>query len=178
MFLFVDALAQQVNLDHYQPLTSDLKSYNVGEPIVVLVVETTSAEASAGTGTEKSTGILATANNTTKSVNAGLGIDANSDGSGKTSRKGSVTTQLSAKVVDVLSQDMVRIAGVQEIIINGEKQKITVTGSIRVKDISKNNTVFSYQISDAVIEIAGDGNLSKVQKQNIISRFLNWIGLL
>lgn len=172
------AQAEEESLDQYQPLYSDIKPYNVGEPIVVLVVETTTAEASAGTGIERSTEIAAKAHNTSNDVSAALGIDANSDGAGKTSRKGRVATQLSAAIIEVLPQGMLKIKGVQDITVNGEKQRVSVSGLIRVKDISKNNSIFSYQISDAVIEISGDGDLNRAQKQNIFFRFFNWVGLL
>lgn len=177
-FLFPSAYAEEESLDQYQPLYSDIKPYSVGEPIVVLVVETTTAEASAGTGVERNTEIAAKANNTSNKASAALGIDANSDGAGKTSRKGRVATQLSASIIEVLPQGMLKIKGVQDITVNGEKQRVSVSGLIRVKDISKNNSIFSYQISDAVLEIAGDGDLSRAQKQNIFYRFFNWIGLL
>lgn len=174
--LSLNALA--VDLDRYQPLVSDTKSYSVGEPVIVYVVETTTAEASAGTGVEKNTDISARANNTSQKVNAGLGIDGSTEGSGKTSRKGKVATQLSATVIEVLDDGMLRIKGTQEITINGEKQSITVTGLIRTKDISKNNSIFSYQISEAKLEISGDGDLTRSQKQNIFYRFFNWLGVL
>lgn len=170
--------AQQVDLDKYQPLVSDAKPYSVGEPIVVLVIETTTAEASAGTGVERNTGIAANASNDTQAVSAALGIDSNSDGAGKTSRKGKVATQLSASIIEVLPYGMLKIKGSQDITINGEKQTVVVSGLIRVKDISKNNSVFSYQIADAVLEISGDGDLNRAQRQNIFYRFFTWIGLL
>jgi flagellar L-ring protein FlgH len=173
MSLFAASVsAQQVDLDKYQPLVSDAKPYSVGEPIVVLVVETTTAEASAGTGVERNT------SNDTQAVSAALGIDSNSDGAGKTSRKGKVATQLSASIIEVLAHGMLKIKGSQDITINGEKQTVIVSGLIRVKDISKNNSVFSYQISDAVLEISGDGDLNRAQRQNIFYRFFTWIGLL
>lgn len=178
VFLPLCLHAEEEALDAYQPLYSDTKPYTVGEPIVVLVVEATTAEASAGTGVERNTGIAAKASNDTAKASVGLGIDANSDGAGKTSRKGKVATQLSASITEVLPQGMLKIKGAQDITVNGEKQRVSVSGVIRVKDISKNNSVFSYQISDAVLEIAGDGSLNRAQKQNIFFRFFNWVGIL
>ncbi|GGY84965.1 hypothetical protein GCM10011613_32560 [Cellvibrio zantedeschiae] len=166
------------DIDKYQPLVSDAKSYSLGEPIVVYVVETTSAEASAGTGVEKKTDISARAHNTSNEVSAGVGIGASDEGNGKTSRKGKVSTQLSATVVEILPEGMLRINGAQTITINGEKQSITVTGLIRAKDVSKNNSIFSYQISEAKLEISGIGDISRSQKQNILYRFFNSLGVL
>lgn len=178
MAMTTSCFGQDVDLDSYKPLVGDIKSYKVGEPVIVIVVEATTAEASAGTGVEKSTGINAKLNENTKNLSAGMNIDSNSDGGGKTSRRGKVTTQLSATILEVLPQGMLKINGTQDLTINGEKQKIMVSGVIRASDISKSNSIFSYQIANVELEIVGDGDVSKSQKQNIIYRFFNWVGIL
>lgn len=179
MLLFVPlCFGQQINLDTYKPLVGDVKSYKVGEPVIVIVVEATTAEASAGTGVEKNTGINARVNENAKNLSAGMNIDSNNEGSGVTSRRGKVTTQLSATIMEILPEGMLKINGTQDITINGEKQKIVVSGLIRPSDISKNNSIFSYQIANVELEIVGDGDVSESQKQNIIYRFFNWMGIL
>jgi len=172
------AKAEELNLDSYQPLSSDVKSYSVGEPIVVIVLEATAAEASAGTGVERNTGISAGISENAKDVSVGMDIDANNEGAGRTSRKGRVSTQLSATITEVLPKGMLRIKGSQNILINGERQSINVSGLIRTSDISKGNSIFSYQIANVELEISGDGDISKAQKQNIFYRFLNWLGVV
>jgi flagellar L-ring protein FlgH len=166
------------DIDKYQPLVSDAKSYSAGASIVIFVVEAATAEASAGTGVGRKTDIGVKAHNTSNAIDAGIGVDGSDGGNGKTSRKGKVTTQLSATVTEVLPDGMLRIKGAQSITINGEKQSITVAGLIRIKDISKNNSIFSYQISDAMLEISGIGDVSQSQKQNIFYRVFNWLGIL
>jgi len=170
--------ADDVNLDQYQSLVSDTKSYHVGEPVIVMVVETTTAEASAGTGVKKNTNIGAGVSTKHTKANLDFGVDGNDDGSGKTTRTGRVATQLSTTITEVLPQGMLRIRGVQDITINGERQTVTVSGIIKARDISKNNSIFSYQIAEAVLDIAGDGALTRAQKQNIFYRFFSWLGLL
>lgn len=172
------AFADEVNLDTYQPLVSDVKSYAVGEPIVVIVVESTVAEASAGTGVEKNTGISGGINHNNRNESVGLNIDANDEGAGKTSRKGRVATQLSAVITEIQPNGMLRILGSQDIAINGEQQRVLVKGLIRASDISKNNTIFSYQLANVELEISGEGDISKAQKQNIFYRIFNWLGIL
>jgi flagellar L-ring protein FlgH len=172
------SFAEDVNLDTYQPLVSDVKSYAVGEPIVVIVVESTVAEASAGTGVEKNTGIAAGISKNGRGESVGMKVDANDEGSGRTSRKGKVTTQLSATIIEILENGMLKIKGSQDITINGEQQKVLVNGLIRASDISKDNTVFSYQLANVQLEISGEGDISEAQKQNIFYRFFSWIGVL
>lgn len=170
--------SQEINLDSYRPLVGDVKSYKVGEPVIVIVVEATTAEASAGTGVEKNTGINASLNENDKNLSAGMNVDSNNEGGGKTSRRGKVTTQLSATIMETLPEGILKINGTQDITINGEKQQIMVSGLIRSSDISKSNSIFSYQIANVELEIVGDGDVSKAQKQNIFYRFFNWVGIL
>lgn len=170
--------ASDVNLDHYQPLVSDIKSYAVGEPIVVIVVESTTAEASAGTGVERNTAVAASVSDSTQSRSVGLGIDANDDGSGKTARTGRVATQLSVMITDVLPGGMLRVEGIQNIKINGEQQYVKIKGLVRQSDVSKGNSVYSYQLANVELEIAGDGDISSAQRRTLFYRILNWLGVL
>lgn len=178
LWLSVAVNAQDIDLDNYQSLASDVKSYSLGEPVVVIVVESTTAEAVAGTGVEKNTGISAGVNNSTREKKVGMSVDANNQGEGKTSRRGRMSTQLSATIVEILPNSMLKIEGIQDLTINGEKQRIIVSGTIRASDISKNNSIFSYQIANVELEVTGDGSISEAQKQNIIFRFFNWLGVL
>lgn len=177
-FFSLLAQAQDVDLDNYQSLVSDVKSYSVGEPVIVIVVESTNAEATAGTGVERNTGVSAGASDGHNDQSVGLNIDANSEGEGKTSRRGKVTTQLSATIIETLPNAMLKIKGIQDLTINGEKQRVVVSGVIRASDISKNNSVFSYQIANVELEVAGNGSISEAQKQNIIFKFFNWLGVI
>lgn len=170
--------AGEVDLDNYQPLVSDIKSYAVGEPIVVIVVESTTAEASAGTGVERNTGVAASVSDSRQSRSVGLGIDANDDGSGKTARRGRVATQLSVVITDVIPGGMLQVEGMQNIKINGEQQYVKIKGLVRQSDVSKGNTVYSYQLANVELEIAGNGDISSAQKRTLVYRMLNWLGVL
>ena len=124
-----------IDVENYQGLTSDKRSFRVGEPLVILVVEATVAESSAGTGVSKNIDIKAGAFDNIKSVSAGLGISGSDDGSGQTIRRGRATTQLSATIVEVLTNDMYKISGTQKLLINGEEQTVRLDGVVRARDI-------------------------------------------
>lgn len=170
--------ARAVDLDNYQPLSSDVKSYSIGQPIIVIVVESTTAEAAAGTGVEKSMGVSANASKNAYHDQISVGVDASNQGEGKTSRTGRMTTQLSAVITEIIPNGMLRVKGIQDMTINGEKQHIVVSGIVRASDVSKNNSILSYQIANVELEVAGNGAISQAQKQNIIYKFFNWLGVL
>lgn len=167
-----------VDINNYRALTSDRRAYRVGEPLVVLVVESTTAESAAGTGARSDTSISAQASDTVSQHEAGLGIGGRSDGSGQTTRRGRAFTQLSTRIVEVLPNGLFRISGEQNLVVNGENQRVVISGVVRAEDVNKDNTLLSNRIADASIEIAGDGVIDDAQRQNIIYRVLSWLGLV
>lgn len=171
-------IADSVDLENYQALTSDANSFRVGEPITILVLEASSAESSAMTDSGRDVSIKGRAADNTKNVSAGLGIESNNNGAGATERKGRVTTQLTTRIIEVLPMGMYRVEGKHNLIVNGEHQTISVSGLIKAKDLNKDNAIMSYKLADASIEIVGAGDVSRAQKQNIIYRTLSWLGLL
>lgn len=167
-----------IDASNYRALTSDRRAYRIGEPLVVLVVESTSAESAAGTGARADTAIGLQSFDNIKQNDVGVGLGGHSDGSGQTSRRGRAFTQLSTRITEILPNGLFRIAGEQNLVVNGENQKVILSGVVRAEDINKDNTLVSNRIAEASIEIAGDGVIDDAQRQNIIYRVLSWLGLL
>ena len=57
------------------------------------------------------------------------------------------------------------IYGNKEILVDGEKQIMRVSGVIRPYDISRENTIASKYIADAKIEYATKGSIAQTTKQ-------------
>lgn len=173
------ALAQSlIDPDGYRALTGDRRGYQVGETLTVLVVESTRAESSAGTGADSRTSIGGSLGTNTRDDRISLGLQGNSDGSGQTSRRGQVRANVSVRIIEKLPEGLLRITGTQAVTINDERQQIRVDGLVRPDDISYENTVFSYRLAEAVIDIVGDGVITDAQKQNVFYRTLKWLRIL
>jgi flagellar L-ring protein FlgH len=71
-----------------------------------------------------------------------------------------------------------RIAGEQTLRVNGELQKIRVSGLVRPEDISAENTVWSHRIANADLELLGVGVVSESQRQSIFYRVFKWLRLM
>jgi len=67
------------------------------------------------------------------------------------------------------------IEGQREIIVDQEKQVITVRGIIRQKDIDAANTVLSTAIADAQITYSGKGILTDSNRKGWLSSVIDWI---
>jgi flagellar L-ring protein precursor FlgH len=168
-------------------VTEDFKAYRRGDIITIVISETASASKQASTNTERSSSVNAGIPNLLgleklgvikNNVDLTQLINANGDskfaGSGSTSRQENLTATISAKVIDVLSNGNLLIEGRRNIKVNNEDQEIILTGTVRTRDISMDNTINSIYVADARISYAGRGIISDRQSpgwlMNIIDK--------
>lgn len=164
--------------DSYRSLTGDRRARQIGDVLTVLIVENSSATATADTKTDKNNNSAANLTDPKKQQNYSLGFNENFDGAGKIARSGRLLAQISVRVTSIERNGDLRIKGDQNIEINGEKQAITLEGRIRSVDISETNTVPSSRISDAKINYVGDGVLAETQHKGWLSRMFSFLGLI
>ena len=94
-------------------------------------------------------------------------------GKGDTSRKGTITATITAKVVEVMPNSNMVVESRKEVIVNNEKQIVVLRGIVRPDDISTTNTIISTYIADAQIYLVGDGVLADKQSQGWLVRALD-----
>ena len=173
-------------------LFKDYKARLVGDLVTVRIVESSSAQNSNNTSTGKSTNydaniasILGLPTNLGMTDFMGLGNDfdptisagtsSSFSGTGSKSRRDTVSATIAARVVDVLPSGNLVIEGQREIVVDEEKQTLTVTGVVRPKDIDASNTVLSSQIADAQIRYSGDGVLTDANRKGWMARLIDWV---
>ncbi|KIQ61313.1 flagellar L-ring protein FlgH [Pseudomonas fluorescens] len=167
-----------IDPDGYRSLTGDRRGYHLGDTLTVLVVESTSAQSAAGTGADSNTDISARTGLDSNTHQASLGLKGDTNGSGQTNRSGQIRTNVSVRIIEQLPEGLLRVSGEQRVTVNDEKQQVRITGLVRPDDIAYNNTVLSYRLADAQIDIVGDGVVTDAQKQNIVFRVLKWMRIL
>ena len=163
------------------PLFSDKKAMNVNDLVTVVIQENTSQSTQAKKSTSKNnsanlgganitggSGALGSAINQVNGyTNIGLTTGSNStyNGSGTQSRNESFNTTISARVIKILSNGNYFIEGSRELLINGEKQIVQLSGVIRPYDIGQDNTIDSRYIADAKILYKTEGDVAKSTKK-------------
>lgn len=96
-------------------------------------------------------------------------------GGGTTSRAATITAVMSARVVERHPNGDLAIVGMREIVINGDRQFVTLSGVIRQADVAKGNVIASPMISDLRIQYAGQGFMKDNLSPGWLIRFLNKI---
>jgi len=184
LLLTIICLAFLVNAENlydeksFQPLVSDNKAFRVGDSLTVIVVEAAKAESRALTGSKQSIGLSANIQDNVASDSVSANVGANSGGDAVTSRHGFLSAQLAVTVNSISENNLLEISGEQSIIINGEEQKIMISGSVRREDINKDNTVISNRLTNAKIEFFGDGVVGDAQNTGILYKIFQWLGLV
>lgn len=161
-----------------QNIASDCRAHKVGDPITIVVQESSTASSTASTKTSKSEAYAF--NGLTGGLHGLLGPLGSSDssslnGSGQTSRSGSLVTTMSAVVKKVLPNGDLEIQGTRLITVNKEKENIVLTGEVRPQDITPNNTVSSMSLANATISYQGKGPVSKQTHGGLLSRLFGWL---
>lgn len=172
------------------PLFSDLKAMNPNDIVTVVISEVTAQSSSGAKSTSETNsnslaaGLMTptTATGTVAKVasnfnrNFGVGFEAGStnsySGSGANTRNESFSTTISARIIKILRNGNYFIEGSRELLINGEKQIIQISGVIRPYDIDQTNTINSRYIADAKILYKTEGQIDQATTKPWGSKFV------
>ncbi len=172
--------SQNMSKNAFRSMFSDYKAVNLGDAITIVVVESSQASNAAqkttGRDSDLGFGFSGGMDGTSfPKINMDVGSKNDFKGSGSSKTRGMVRTKLSALIDSVLSNGLVRIKGSRKIVVNDEEQKITIKGLVRTSDISSENTVFSYNISEAEIIFQSDGQIRSVQDPGWLTKLFHWL---
>lgn len=172
--------AQNMTQNGFRSLFSDYKAVSLGDAITIIVVESSQASNAAqkSTGRESEVGFgFSGGLDDTALPNVDLDLGSRNDfkGSGSSKTSGMVRTKLSALIDSVLENGLIRIKGSRKIVVNDEEQMITIKGLVRTTDISSDNTVYSYNISEAEIIFQSDGQIKNMQDPGWLTKLFHWL---
>jgi len=167
----------------------DSRAHQVGDIITVVVAENAAAKTEAKTDTSREhtqqSGLLDFLNLEGKLRERGIPLgDTNLvntssnrefKGDGKTDRKDSLTASIAAVVMQVLPNGLLVIQGQREVVVNYEKQMLTIQGIIRPEDVTSQNTISSAKIAEARIAYAGRGTVDEAQTPQYGVRWIDKI---
>jgi len=99
------------------------------------------------------------------------------DGQGQTSRDMVLTTTITGRITHVLPNGNFIVEGAKDIVVNSERQSVTIRGVGRWTDLSSANQVASDRLGYLEIKVQGKGVVADaVRRPNLLYRLL--LGIL
>jgi flagellar L-ring protein precursor FlgH len=157
-------------------LYTNQKLYKTGDIIKVYIHESATASQEADTSLSKDAGINGgLAGPGTLNYAGNLKFQQTHNGSGNAKQSGLLDSILSAQVTEIKPNGILVIKGDKEVELNGNKQKISITGEVNPIDIMADNTVPSSNVSNARIDYSGDGPIGSKNHVGVLSQILDWL---
>lgn len=171
------SLAASLYEDSSSSLYDGHKAREAGDIVTVIIREETNATQQANTNTEQNNNLEAGPGGGLLDFIKMLQMDQqdSSSASGNTSRSGNLNARMTVQVMKVLDNGNLEVHGIKEITINGETQKIELSGIIRPEDIDVNNTIDSTKLANGKIKYQGEGPIAAKQRPGIFTRIFNWL---
>jgi flagellar L-ring protein precursor FlgH len=146
---------------HPLRLLSDRKASQIGDLVAVQFNFTTTSQRAYASTTAKNYNIAQGAGSglfNLPLVKLGANLTGATGSSATDSKTDSSTfsTAMMATVTDVLPSGALQLEGDQDILVNGEKQKLHVVGYARPEDIDNTDTISSTRLANVHADYAGD----------------------
>ena len=97
------------------------------------------------------------------------------EGGGATNRTGTLNATVTTRVSEVLPNGDLVLEGVREIVVNGDRQMVLLTGVVRQEDIGPSNVVLSPAVGQLKIQYFGEGLMKDSLEPGWITKILNKI---
>ena len=161
-------------------LYTDIRAHDVGDLLTIVVLESTTAQSAATTKTSQDDSVSAFAGTGLfarifKELPLTANNSRNGNGSGTTTRSGTLTTTLSVLVKEVLPNGTMKVEGSRMVGINKETQHVIFSGVVRPEDISPDNTISSNLIAQVEVHYDGKGIVAETQRMGILSRAFKFL---
>ena len=169
--------------DSAKSMFADKRASSPGDIITIVVQETTTTTKDNKTATAKSSGVDASISSFLYSPAASglltkggqlpaLKFDSKNDfsGGGSINNSEKIIARVAVKVIDVLPNKSLVVEGRRETLVSGETQTVILRGIVRSEDVAANNTVYSYNLADATIQIVSKGTISNSTKKGWFNR--------
>jgi flagellar L-ring protein precursor FlgH len=172
-----EAVWANLAIDNRARSTDDIVTIVVNEQAsaVSTGVTKTARASSANAAITSLAGVLPAAGKLANLANVNSNVSLN--GQGTTSRQTTLTTTITARVIDVLPNGYLVIEGHRSVLVNSENQQVTIRGVVRPADLTNANTVQSGSIGQMELRINGKGVVNDaIHRPNFLYRL--FLGLL
>ena len=164
----------------YAALTEGLRARVVGDPLTIVLVESTTTAKSAGSKTQRSGGfgITPPTSGPLSFLNPNaLKASGNSsfNGQGNAAQTSALSGEVSVTIAEVRPNGTALVRGEKRLLLSQGQEWIQFAGIVRLADIDSDNRIASSRVADARIEYAGNGPVQRASREGWLSKFFNMI---
>ena len=164
----------------YAPLTDGLRARVVGDPLTIVLIESTTTAKSAGSKTQRSGGFGITPPTTGPlsflNPNALKASGQSSfKGQGNAAQTSSLDGEVTVTIAEVRANGTALVRGEKRLLLSQGQEWIQFSGIVRLADLDGDNRIASSRVADARIEYAGNGAVQRASREGWLSKFFNMI---
>jgi flagellar L-ring protein precursor FlgH len=160
-------------------LTRDTRAFRVNDLVTIELRETSAGSNGSTTDLSKSSEANFAApyvmglENFDRAFEAEFGTEFSGDG--QTARSSKLTGTITTRVRRVLPNGDLVVAGQKMVMVNRERQVLTLVGSVRPVDISRSNRVLSSEVGDLTVRMWGNGEVDDTIRQGWFMRVMHML---
>ena len=164
----------------YAPLIIGNRASAVGDPVTILLVESTKTSKSSSSQTDRDGGFSllppATGPFSFLSPEAlTAGGNSNFKGQGNATQASSLSGSLSVTIAQVYPNGTALVQGQKLLELSQGKEWVQFAGIVRLTDIDQDNRIYSTRVADARIIYSGKGSIQRASREGWLSRFFNMV---
>ncbi|MFD2579894.1 flagellar basal body L-ring protein FlgH [Novosphingobium colocasiae] len=162
----------------YAPLYAGTRAARVGDPLTILLIETTTASKSVSSKSQKgggasitppTAGILSFLNPNALKASSTSSFN----GQGNAAQTSSLNSTLSVTIAEVRSNGTALVKGEKKMLVSQGDEWVRFSGIVRLSDIDAENQIASTRVADARIEYTGKGALMRSSRQGWLGQFFS-----
>ena len=176
----------RVDYSWMSDLALDVRARRVNDIVTVRVIESMSGSGAAdsavsqgGSGTASLSNFFGLENRFPASIDPTNLVNTltqtDFEGGGATNRTRTLNATVTTRVSEVLPNGDLALEGVSEIVVNGDRQMVLLTGIVRQEDIGPTNVVLSPVVGQLRIQYFGEGLMKDSMEPGWITKILNKI---
>jgi len=176
MFLSQTLMAQEAG-----SLFSDIKAAQVGDVLSVIIVENANATRESKSKSDSQTDMKIGAASSGNIVDflpvfGGSGeLGSSYTGSDGTEQRERLSGRITVTITERTPNGLFKIKGERNLNVNGEENLMQLEGFVRAKDITGENTVYSFNVADAQITYRKGGFTNSILKPGSVSTVFTWL---
>jgi len=178
---FTTTILLAVNFLQAQSLFSDMKAAVVGDVLSVIIAESANAvqnsKSTSSSANDMNLNAAASGNvaNFLPVFGGSSSIGSSYKGQDGTQQNDRLTGRISVKIIEVTGNGTFKVKGERKMGVNGTDNLMKLEGFVRARDITTENTVYSFNVADMKITYRDGGLTDGLLSKGTTGKVFTWL---